>query len=97
MPHDFLYPNCQRKSKSSGELEEMARFHIVLLSYLLFVGAIATQTEWKDWQHGRIRSQDVQIHFKYAGKGPPVFLVHGFPQHSVSPPHRLPTHLPPPT
>ncbi|KAK7754689.1 hypothetical protein SLS62_003246 [Diatrype stigma] len=36
------------------------------------------------WEHGRVALQDVSIHFRYAGTGPPVLLVHGNPQHSLT-------------
>jgi hypothetical protein len=35
------------------------------------------------WSHGRVQLNDVSIHFRYAGSGPPLLLVHGNPQHSV--------------
>lgn len=37
-----------------------------------------------DWQHGRVALQDVSIHFRYAGSGPPLLLVHGNPQFSLT-------------
>ncbi|KAF2735840.1 alpha/beta-hydrolase, partial [Polyplosphaeria fusca] len=37
-----------------------------------------------DWYHQRIQLQDTSIHFRYYGSGPPVLLVHGFPQHSLT-------------
>ncbi|RYP09974.1 hypothetical protein DL765_008243 [Monosporascus sp. GIB2] len=36
------------------------------------------------WEHGRVALQDVSIHFRYAGTGPPLLLVHGNPQHSLT-------------
>ena len=36
-----------------------------------------------DWEHQRVALKDVNIHLRYAGAGPPLLLVHGFPQHSV--------------
>lgn len=40
---------------------------------------------WKDWDHGRVALDDVSIHFRYAGSGPPVFLVHGKTTNSSPP------------
>ena len=37
-----------------------------------------------DWDHGRVALENVSIAFRFAGQGPPVLLVHGNPQHSVS-------------
>ena len=34
-------------------------------------------TPWKEWEHGRVALEDVSIHFRYAGSGPPLLLVHG--------------------
>ncbi|KAG5764262.1 hypothetical protein H9Q72_007660 [Fusarium xylarioides] len=34
--------------------------------------------------HGRVALQDVSIHFRYTGSGPPLLLVHGNPQHSLT-------------
>ncbi|KAM5350961.1 hypothetical protein ACJ41O_003684 [Fusarium nematophilum] len=36
------------------------------------------------FEHGRVALEDVSIHFRYAGSGPPVLLVHGNPQHSLT-------------
>ncbi|KAI0839276.1 putative hydrolase [Hypoxylon sp. FL0890] len=46
--------------------------------------ATATLTRWDDWEHGRAALQDVSIHFRYAGSGPPLLLVHGNPQFSLT-------------
>ncbi|KAI0137709.1 putative hydrolase [Hypoxylon sp. NC0597] len=53
---------------------------------LLAVAARLTEalTKWDDWEHGRIALQDVSIHFRYAGSGPPLLLVHGNPQFSLT-------------
>jgi pimeloyl-ACP methyl ester carboxylesterase len=37
-----------------------------------------------NWEHGRVALQDVSIYFRYAGSGPPLLLVHGNPQHSLT-------------
>lgn len=41
-------------------------------------------TDFDDWAHQRIALQDVSIHLRYAGSGPPLLLVHGNPQHSLT-------------
>ncbi|KAI0383579.1 putative hydrolase [Hypomontagnella monticulosa] len=46
--------------------------------------AAAELTKWDDWEHGRVALQDVSIHFRYAGSGPPLLLVHGNPQFSLT-------------
>ena len=46
--------------------------------------AITDPTPFDDWLYQRVALPDVNIYFRYAGTGPPVLLVHGFPQHSVS-------------
>lgn len=45
---------------------------------------LAQLSNFDDWQHERIQLDDVSIHFRYHGEGPPVLLVHGFPQHSLT-------------
>lgn len=35
------------------------------------------------WEHGRVQVGDVNIFYRKAGTGPPVLLVHGWPQHSL--------------
>ena len=56
---------------------------------LPLVAAIATQATadlipWDNWEHGRVALEDVSIHFRYAGSGPPLLLVHGNPQFSLT-------------
>ncbi|KAL7930250.1 Alpha/Beta hydrolase protein [Trichoderma chlorosporum] len=41
-------------------------------------------TDFDSWAHQRIALEDVSIHFRYAGAGPPVLLVHGNPQFSLT-------------
>jgi len=36
-----------------------------------------------DLQHGRARVGDVELHYRCGGSGPPVVLLHGWPQHSL--------------
>ncbi|KAI1334158.1 alpha/beta-hydrolase [Xylariaceae sp. FL0016] len=49
-------------------------------------GEVATTKilPWEKWNHQRIMTKDVQIHVQWAGSGPPLFLIHGFPQHSLT-------------
>ncbi|KAI8961144.1 putative hydrolase [Daldinia sp. FL1419] len=46
--------------------------------------AAAELIKWDDWGHGRVALEDVSIHFRYAGSGPPLLLVHGNPQFSLT-------------
>ena len=57
---------------------------ITLVTASLASLTTATVPAWDDWPHGRVALKDVGIHFRYAGSGPPLLLVHGNPQHSVS-------------
>ncbi|KAF5671415.1 haloacetate dehalogenase H-1 [Fusarium heterosporum] len=41
-------------------------------------------SSFDNWAHGRVALNDVSIHFRYAGSGPPLLLVHGNPQHSLT-------------
>ena len=50
---------------------------------LLASAANAAYVPFDDWSHQRVNLPNVSIHFRYAGSGPPVFLIHGNPQHSV--------------
>lgn len=46
---------------------------------------IADIPSWDSWPHQRIEvNEDVSIHMRYYGTGPPVLLIHGNPQYSVS-------------
>lgn len=57
----------------------------VSLAVALFTGVAtaASVPAWEDWAHGRVQLKNVSMHFRYAGNGPPLLLVHGNPQHSV--------------
>lgn len=46
--------------------------------------AAASLSNFDEWEHGRVALQDVSIHFRYAGSGPPLLLVHGNPQYSLT-------------
>lgn len=53
-------------------------------SALQWVGFASAITDFDEWAHQRIALEDVSIHFRYAGNGPPVLLVHGNPQFSLT-------------
>ncbi|RFU80695.1 hydrolase [Trichoderma arundinaceum] len=55
-----------------------------LVSFALFSSITADQAAFNDWDHGRVQVNDVGIHFRYAGNGPPLLLIHGNPQHSYT-------------
>lgn len=38
---------------------------------------------FEGFEHGRVQIGDVQLHYRSAGDGPPVVLLHGWPQHSL--------------
>ncbi|KAK7035996.1 putative hydrolase or acyltransferase of alpha beta superfamily protein [Favolaschia claudopus] len=56
-----------------------------LAAIALFTTLGASQNLTFDaWEHGRVALETVSIHFRYAGTGPPLLLVHGNPQHSLT-------------
>lgn len=56
----------------------------MLLAAFAIIGLSHALTNFDDWAHQRIALQDVSIHFRYAGTGPPLLLVHGNPQYSLT-------------
>lgn len=54
------------------------------ISLFLVAQTIAALTNFDDWAHQRVALENVSIHFRYAGSGPPVVLVHGSPQYSLT-------------
>ncbi|KAK0727534.1 Alpha/Beta hydrolase protein [Lasiosphaeria miniovina] len=48
------------------------------------VGTGVSLTDFDDWAHQRVALEDVSIHLRYAGSGPPLLLVHGNPQFSLT-------------
>jgi pimeloyl-ACP methyl ester carboxylesterase len=50
----------------------------------LLPGALSQLSNFDDWAHERIQLDNLSIHFRYHGTGPPILLVHGFPQHSLT-------------
>lgn len=62
----------------------VAMKHLLLSALIAQLSlAAALVLPFDSWPHQRIRLPDVNIHFRYAGSGPPLLLVHGFPQYSV--------------
>jgi pimeloyl-ACP methyl ester carboxylesterase len=59
---------------------------LLLLTFVLALlnFSVAELSNFEDWYHQRIQRDDVSIHFRYFGSGPPILLVHGFPQHSLT-------------
>ncbi|UKZ76931.1 hypothetical protein TrVFT333_004646 [Trichoderma virens FT-333] len=51
---------------------------------LQWLRSASALTDFDDWAHQRVALEDVSIHFRYAGSGPPVLLVHGNPQFSLT-------------
>lgn len=63
----------------------MVPFKLLLLSIILQLAA-TDMVPFDDWLYQRVALPDVNIYIRYAGTGPPILLVHGYPQHSVSSP-----------
>ncbi|KAL1800767.1 hypothetical protein ACET3X_001109 [Alternaria dauci] len=57
---------------------------ISICSFALSQLTLAQLSNFDNWEHERIQLDDVSIHFRYHGEGPPILLVHGFPQHSLT-------------
>ena len=58
---------------------------LMLLLLSLILQLVTTDlVPFDDWLYQRVALPDANIFFRYAGTGPPVLLVHGYPQHSVS-------------
>ncbi|KAF7682248.1 hypothetical protein GT037_001224 [Alternaria burnsii] len=63
----------------------MNLFNIISIStFALAQFTLAQLSNFDEWEHERIQLDDVSIHFRYHGEGPPILLVHGFPQHSLT-------------
>ena len=69
---------------------KMALFKLLLSSIILQLAA-TDLVPFDDWLYQRVALPDVNIYFRYAGTGPPVLLVHGYPEHSVRVPPKLAT------
>jgi pimeloyl-ACP methyl ester carboxylesterase len=58
---------------------------VVISSLLLSLTSVVhALIPFDEWAHQRIALQDVSIHLRYAGSGPPLLLVHGNPQYSLT-------------
>ncbi|KAF2660049.1 alpha/beta-hydrolase [Lophiostoma macrostomum CBS 122681] len=58
---------------------------LLTFSILYIRTTLAALSNFDSWPHQRIQLNDsVSIHFRYYGSGPPILLVHGFPQHSLT-------------
>ncbi|KAL6796311.1 putative hydrolase [Trichoderma sp. SZMC 28013] len=55
-----------------------------LVTALLAGSAAAKAPSWDEWAHGRVVVNNITMHYRYAGHGPPLLLVHGNPQHSIT-------------
>lgn len=57
----------------------------LLLTTALFLAVpVLSLTPFNTWPHLRVALPTVSIHARYAGHGPPLLLVHGNPQHSLT-------------
>ena len=57
---------------------------LVAVLCILTATTVHALTNFDDWEHQRVALDDVSIHFRYAGSGPPLLLVHGNPQFSLT-------------
>ena len=56
-----------------------------LIVHLAVIASVLALQPFHTWGHERIQLQDVSIHFRYSEGGkPPLLLVHGSPQHSLT-------------
>ncbi|KAF2231980.1 putative hydrolase [Viridothelium virens] len=55
---------------------------VTILFSFLFCLSRAAVVPFDEWEHLRVNTGNVSIHVRYAGTGPPILLVHGFPEHS---------------
>ncbi|KAK4214206.1 Alpha/Beta hydrolase protein [Rhypophila decipiens] len=56
----------------------------ILLALQVFPLPTKAIIPWTSFSHGRVSLDEVSIHFRYAGSGPPLLLVHGNPQYSLT-------------
>ncbi|KAH8806063.1 Alpha/Beta hydrolase protein [Xylogone sp. PMI_703] len=56
----------------------------VAFLFFVWIAFAEALTNFDDWAHQRIALENVSIHLRYAGKGPPVLLIHGSPQFSLT-------------
>lgn len=62
----------------------MRAYQFALSTLALSASTLGATNDFDTWEHGRVALKDVSIHFRYAGSGPPVLLVHGNPEHSLT-------------
>ncbi|OCL03335.1 alpha/beta-hydrolase [Glonium stellatum] len=62
----------------------MGAFYLILAIFFFVSCSKGTLAPFDNWAHQRVQLKDVSIHFRYAGTGPPILLVHGNPQHSLT-------------
>lgn len=60
------------------------RLRNLFTALTLLVSPALSLTPFDDWPHGRVALDDVSIHFRYSGQGPPLLLIHGNPQYSLT-------------
>ncbi|KAI9148164.1 Soluble epoxide hydrolase [Paramyrothecium foliicola] len=59
-------------------------YSVATSAALMASTVVGAFTPFDSWNHGRVALEDVSIHFRYAGSGPPILLVHGNPEHSLT-------------
>lgn len=62
----------------------LSGFNSKLFLILLASALTSALSSFEDWPHLRVALQDVSIHLRYFGTGPPILLVHGNPQYSLT-------------
>ena len=67
--------------RSSLSLMDLATVSIRWL--LLMAPVAAVTTPFDEWAHQRVTLANVSIALRCHGTGPPLLLVHGYPEHSV--------------
>ncbi|KAL8314721.1 hypothetical protein RB593_008366 [Gaeumannomyces tritici] len=99
-PFTHTLPKAHRRRRlRQRQIVQSVRMHVVT-SLLLAAHALGRATSamalprstssssnlipFDDWGHLRVVLHNVSIHLRYAGSGPPLLLVHGNPQHSLT-------------
>lgn len=54
-----------------------------LLAAVLLLSMGQAKASFESWSTGRVQVGEVAIFYRYAGNGPPLVLLHGWPQHSL--------------
>lgn len=55
----------------------------IALCALFIQLSLSGQTTFEQFEHGKANVNGTSIHYRMAGKGKPVLLLHGWPQHSL--------------